>query len=47
MEVLVDVNENDIIRIEKGDTATVEVDAYPNRKFTGVVTQIAPTLQKI
>ncbi|MHC1779236.1 MAG: efflux RND transporter periplasmic adaptor subunit [Bacteroidales bacterium] len=47
MEVLVDVNENDIIRIEKGDTATVEVDAYPNRKFTGVVTQIANSAKNI
>ena len=47
MEVLVDVNENDIIRIEKGDTATIEVDAYPNRKFTGVVTQIANSAKNI
>ncbi|PKO98684.1 MAG: efflux RND transporter periplasmic adaptor subunit [Bacteroidetes bacterium HGW-Bacteroidetes-8] len=47
MEVLVDVNENDIIRIEKGDTATVEVDAYPNRKFTGIVTQIANSAKNI
>jgi len=37
----VDVNENDIIRIEEKDTAMVEVDAYPGRKFTGLVTQIA------
>lgn len=29
MEVLVDVNENDIIRISKGDTADIEVDAIP------------------
>lgn len=41
MEVLVDVNENDIIRLSPADTAFVEVDAYPNRKFKGVVTQIA------
>ncbi len=47
MEVLVDVNENDIIRIEKGDTATIEVDAYPNRKFTGFVTQIANSAKNI
>ena len=41
MEVLVDVNEIDIIRLATGDTATIEIDAYPNRKFTGVVTQVA------
>lgn len=41
MEVLVDVNENDIIRLSLRDTAYIEVDAYPNRKFMGVVTQIA------
>ncbi|MBE6230194.1 MAG: efflux RND transporter periplasmic adaptor subunit [Bacteroidales bacterium] len=41
MEVLVDVNENDIIRLGLQDTAYIEVDAYPNRKFKGTVTQIA------
>jgi RND family efflux transporter, MFP subunit len=41
MEVLVDVNENDIIRLNNNDTATIEVDAYPNRKFKGIVTEIA------
>lgn len=41
MEVLVDVNENDIIRLSQSDTADIEVDAYPNRKFKGVVTHIA------
>ena len=41
MEVLVDVNENDIIRLSQNDTAYIEVDAYPNRKFKGIVTQIA------
>ncbi|MBR5855943.1 MAG: efflux RND transporter periplasmic adaptor subunit, partial [Bacteroidales bacterium] len=41
MEVLVDVNENDIIRLSLRDTAHIEVDAYPNRKFKGIVTQIA------
>ena len=41
MEVLVDVNENDIIRLNLKDTAYIEVDAYPNHKFKGVVTQIA------
>lgn len=41
MEVLVDVNENDIIRLKQNDTASIEVDAYPDRKFKGIVTQVA------
>ena len=41
MEVLVDVNEMDIIRLSAGDTATIEIDAYPNRKFAGTVTHVA------
>ncbi len=41
MEANVTVNENDIVRVNLGDTAIVEVDAYQNRKFKGVVTEIA------
>lgn len=41
MQVEVKVNENDIVNVADGDTARIEVDAYPNRKFNGVVTQIA------
>lgn len=41
MEVSVDVNENDIVKVGTGDTAMVEVDAYGTRKFKGVVTEIA------
>ncbi len=41
MEVQVDVNENDIVKVSLGDTALVEVDAYMNRKFKGIVTEIA------
>lgn len=41
MEIRVDVNENDIVNVKKGDTARVSVDAYPNQKFTGVVYEIA------
>ncbi len=41
MEVRVEVNENDIVRINVGDTAGIEVDAYDGRKFKGVVTQVA------
>lgn len=41
MEVNVEVNENDINRISLGDTSEVEVDAYLDRKFKGLVTEIA------
>lgn len=41
MEVSVDVNENDIVRIQLNDTANVEVDAYGDRIFKGIVTEIA------
>jgi len=41
MEVRVDVGENDIVKVNLGDSADVEVDAYNNRKFKGMVTQIA------
>lgn len=41
MEVIVDVNENDILQVKKGDTALVEVDAYSDRKFKGIVTEIS------
>jgi len=40
MEVRVDVNENDIVRVSSGDTAIIEVDAYPEKKFKGIVTLI-------
>ena len=41
IEVRVDVGENDVVKVNIGDSADVEVDAYNNRKFKGVVTQIA------
>lgn len=41
MEVNVDVSESDIIRVSEGDTAVVTIDAYLNRNFMGVVTEIA------
>ncbi len=41
MEVLVDVNENDIIRLGAGDSAKISVDAYTDRDFYGVVTDVA------
>lgn len=45
MEVLMDVNENDIVKVKIGDTSIVEVDAYPKREFTGIVTEIANSAQ--
>ena len=41
MEVIVEVNENDIIRVLTGDTAIIEVDAYMDQDFKGLVTEIA------
>lgn len=41
MEVRVNVGENDIPKVLLGDSALVEVDAYTNRKFKGIVTKIA------
>lgn len=45
MEVNAEVNESDIVKISIGDEAEVEVDAYINRKFIGVVTEIANSSQ--
>ena len=41
MEVQVEVNENDIVRVKLNDTAVIEVDAYMGQDFRGVVTEIA------
>ncbi|WP_179374689.1 efflux RND transporter periplasmic adaptor subunit [Winogradskyella wichelsiae] len=41
MEVEVDVNENDIVKVGIGDSTIVEVDAYLKKQFKGVVTAIA------
>lgn len=41
MEVRVNVSENDIIRVGYYDTVSIDVDAYPERDFTGIVSQIA------
>lgn len=45
MEVRVNVNENDIVRVSMGDTADIEIDSYTTagRKFKGVVYEIANT----
>lgn len=41
MEVVVDINENDIVNVHIGDSAKIEVDAFPGKTFYGKVTQIA------
>lgn len=41
MEVNVEVNENDIVKVALNDTCLIEVDAYLDRKFKGIVTEIA------
>jgi len=46
IEVRVDVGENDIVKVNIGDSADVEVEAYNKRKFKGLVTQIASSTIK-
>lgn len=41
IEVRVDVGENDIPKVKLGDSALIDIDAYSDRKFKGIVTQIA------
>ncbi len=41
MEVIVDVNENDVVSISIGDTSEIEIDAYIDTVFYGVVSEIA------
>lgn len=41
IEIRVDVGENDIPKVKLGDSAIIDVDAYTDRKFRGIVTQIA------
>jgi HlyD family secretion protein len=43
MEARVDVGENDVVMVTVGDTAKIDVDSYPDRKFIGTVSQIANT----
>ena len=41
MEVVVDVNENDVVSVSVGDTAEIEIDAFQDTSFTGIVSEIA------
>ena len=47
MEVLVDVNENDVVTINIGDTTEIEIDAFPDTTFYGIVSEIAHTAQNL
>ena len=47
MEVEVDVNENDVVNIDVGDTSEIEIDAFPDTVFYGVVSEIAHTAQSL
>lgn len=47
METRVDVSENDVLRVSIGDTAEIEVDAYPDKKFYGVVSEIANSANSV
>ena len=47
MEVEVDVNENDVVNIAIGDTTEIEIDAYPDTLFFGIVSEIAHTAQSM
>ena len=47
MEVEVDVNENDVVNITIGDTTEIEIDAYPDTMFFGIVSEIAHTAQSL
>lgn len=41
MEVEVDINENDVVKVKENDRVRIDVDAYPKKEFQGVVTSIA------
>lgn len=45
MEARVDVDENDVVLVSLGDTARVEIDAFGDRKFLGIVSQIGNSAQ--
>lgn len=47
MEVNVEVNENDIVRVSLHDTCVIEVDAYLNEEFMGIVTEVATSANTI
>lgn len=46
MEAVVDVDENDVVLVSIGDTASIKVDAFGDRKFKGIVTEIGNSAQQ-
>ncbi|MBL9205819.1 MAG: efflux RND transporter periplasmic adaptor subunit [Opitutaceae bacterium] len=47
MEVRVNVNENDVVNVKVGDRARISIDAYPKRRFTGEVKEIASSAKTL
>jgi len=47
MEAVVEVDENDVILVSIGDTATIIVDAFGDREFKGIVTEIGNSAKSI
>lgn len=47
MEVRVNVNENDVVNVKVGDKARIVIDAYPNRRFSGEVKEIASSAKTL
>jgi HlyD family secretion protein len=41
MQARIEVDENDVVKVTLGDSAEVEIDAFPERSFPGVVSEIA------
>lgn len=46
IETWVDVSENDVLRVNTGDTSIIKLDAYPDKKFKGIVTQIGKSAKE-
>ena len=47
MEAVVEVDENDVVQVSLGDTATIKVDAFGDREFKGVITEIGNSAQQV
>jgi HlyD family secretion protein len=46
MEAVVEVDENDVVQVSLGDTATIKVDAFGDKEFRGVITEIGNSAQQ-
>jgi len=47
MEAVVEVDENDVVQVALGDTATIKVDAFGDREFKGVITEIGNSAKQV